>query len=149
MEFERGNTVKEALKIGRIANAIHIDNFEIWGKITHPANPKNFDEDSHSKGIHFSIAKEALIQGLKILEEGGVCEEFDDYVHDLMKKYWIRSNKDRGISLPYREHDIIPNLKTLYIIKGPRQIPLTFSLTGKDLLYKDKLYRIAEPRDGD
>jgi hypothetical protein len=154
MNFERGNTVTETLKIGRFANAISIKDFYVHGRITYPgiSGIRVFIENdaavfpSVTKSFNFGLSGEALIKGLEILESGGICREFDDYIHSLIPKYWFQSNKMRGISLPYQEYEITSQLQHIYINKN---LTLAFSLTGKDLLYKEKLYRIAKPRNGD
>jgi len=41
MNFERGGDIKEALKIGRKANAIKVKYFEIYGEVVVTALPKD------------------------------------------------------------------------------------------------------------
>jgi len=120
--------------------------------------------------IHFNfyIEENQLLPFLDILESDGVCKDFHEYiletaVQEVIKnwsKLFDRGQKDiplikdhNKISFDVKWAFII-SMENLHIsetagdISHMQRVQIHFSLTGKDLLFRDKLYRIAEPKDG-
>ena len=160
--FVRNGDVKEVLKIGRKANALKISSFDIKGKLaisiikgslTNKILAKyRFNEDTSAivVPVNFGVREEALRHGLEILAQDGICKRFHDYIEYLMikrapdeiKKYPdISFNLDNGIKAKLKW--VLLNTSNLNTT-----LQLTFKTTGKDIVYKDQLYRIAPPKDG-
>ena len=165
MNFERGQDIKEVLKIGRRANAIKVSYFDVQGKIAIPIDQSRVTEEVLTKhklkpesaavvlGVGFLLTEEALKQALIILSEEGISERFDFYIKDLMSKR-IPDETKKWPDIPF-VFDKGHKRKLKWILirtdtgnKFLETVQLSFKLTGKDILYKDELYRIAEPKDG-
>jgi hypothetical protein len=160
-DFVRNGDVKEILKIGRKANAFKITYFDVKGKLAIPIQKDKITEKSLTKynlrhletgeigamaiSIGFLIAEDALEHALIILNREGISKNFDDYIRFLM----IKRAPDEIKKFPDIPFDLSKDIKTKirWILLG-KQEQLTFKLTGKDILYKDQLYRIAPPKDG-
>jgi hypothetical protein len=174
MNFERGKDAKEILKIGRKANAISIRKFEAIGSISFPLDRNRLTEKIVSKYnlrgkssvdlFHgFYIEGSILVNFLRILERWGICKDFDDYIVEFgIRDAFKNGNYPKYADIPIVIEDMSFKLNHVLIITqefisiseeigdvaqiGKTQ--LSFSLTGKDLLYQDQLYKIAEPKDG-
>jgi hypothetical protein len=163
--FVRSGDVKEILKIGRKANSIRVSRFDVQGKIAIPIDQNRMTKELLEKhklkpedtaavlSEGFSIIDDDLKQALIILSREGISKRFDDYIKDLMAKRIPEETKkwpdfpfvfDRGHKTKLRW--VLIRVDTREKFLGTVQ--LSFKLTGKDLLYKDELYRIAPPKDG-
>jgi len=166
MKFERGNSVTETLKIGRVSNAFSIDHIEVLAKIEIAVIPELITNDLAAKydliskdyvslGLSFFMKEQALIFALDILEKDGICKRFDSYIKNLIMMRsadCIQNYKFLPLDLtreivPILIHALLckkPNYESIYFDKKL----LSFNLVGEDLFYQNKLYRIAEPVDG-
>jgi len=175
MNFERGKDTKEVLKIGRKANAIHVHKFDVQGIIAFPIDRKKLTAEISEKYnlrgkaearilFNFQIEEPILIFFLEVLERSGICKELDNCIHEMAI---CKTIDTRGLHLgeiPVIKEERSFDLKDIFIItRSPVDLAinvdtgplfeigrekLRFSLTGRDLLYQNRLYRIAEPKDG-
>jgi len=180
MNFERGQDVKEVLKIGRKANAIPVHKFEIQGTAQVPLDRNRLDPvtiityniSGSAKffkiNFNFFIQEDELLPPLGILERDGVCKDFHEYILETavqeLTKGWskILDKNYKNIPLIMDPDKISFDLKWAFIISMEnlhisetagdishmQRIQIHFSLTGNDLLFRDRLYKIAEPKDG-
>jgi hypothetical protein len=175
MNFERGKDVKEVLKIGRKANAIPLDYMGIQGELLLKMDTKKLDDKVRSRyniaslncdtiNLHKNIEiKDAskIICILEILDKWGICKDLHEYFLELA----VSNCFITGLGDSYGDLPIIMDKNTwefkfkfAFIISlfdiadlpdtFRNQTQLSFRLTGRDILYRDKLYRIAEPKDG-
>jgi hypothetical protein len=157
MDFERGQDIKETLKLGRKANALKIEYMDIHGEAAFPVKIEmitnevaikyNFNPDiaAIKMPVNFIIGSTAIRTALQILSESGISKRFHEYMEHLILMR-APDKIQKFPDIPFNSlGEIIPNVR--FVLIKP-QIQLTFKLTGKDLLYMDDLYRIAEPADG-
>lgn len=120
--------------------------------------------------IHFNffIEENKLIPFLRILEKDGVCKDFHEYILEtgvqevLKERSRLLDRDQKNIPLIMDPEKMSFELKWAFILSmEPVHISETagdishlertqihFNLTGKDLLFRDHLYRVAEPKDG-
>jgi hypothetical protein len=161
MNFQRGNDPMETLKLGRRANAVKVKYFEIRAEVVVSLIPEKMSNEMRVKynipiGSHhmkftenFIISENILIIALVILKRDGICIDFHNYIRELAGQKFYEKTKTYYDKFPIR--DEIPEIKIKWITifsENDNRFALTFSQTGKDLLYKNELYRIAPPKDG-
>lgn len=163
--FERGKDVKEVLRIGRKANAIKVSRFDVQGKVAIPIDQNLMtkvllekhklrpDDTAAVLRMSFSLSDDDLKQALIILAQEGISERFDFYIKDLMSQRIPQETKkwpdfpfvfDKGNKRKLRWILIRMDTGERFL----KIVQLSFKLIGKDLLYKDELYRIAPSKDG-
>lgn len=167
MNFERGGNVKESLKIGRIANSFKMDSIEIHAEILLPAGSLPNEIKLNPSIIHFNFFIKDISRIKKILEtldRMGICEEFNDDIIETIRrdpevqKEVFKTCKGSAVSMNYDLWEI--SLRHLIFIANKIQMEqwdgsinypepiekmfLTFKNAGKDLLYRNKLYKIAK-----
>lgn len=170
MNFERGGDIKETLRIGRKSNALKLTSMEIKGELVIPIIKGsltnklivkyNFKGESVALQLNVSLyLKELeLLTALEILSQDGICRRFDDYInHLILMRVPDEIKKYSDISFDHgKSKDILTKTKWVLLIgdfstsseDNVFRIQLTFKLTGKDILYKNQLYRIVPPKDG-
>jgi len=181
MNFERGKDIKEALKLGRKANAIPVHKFEIQGTVSIPIDSDRLMPEMITRynlinpflkvfviDFNFYIEENRLIPFLEILEKDGVCKDFHEYILEtgvqefLKERYRLLDRDWKNIPLIMNPDKMSFELKWAFILSMEPvhisetagdvsllgRIQIHFNLTGKDLLFRDHLYRIAEPKDG-
>ena len=151
MDFERGQDVKEVIKIGRKANAFKIDGLEVLGRIPGqwledtPSQYKDLPCDSNK---HFRIkAEEEIIKILDMMVQSGISKKLDNYIKKKIiakhKKEAVKAERHNGISGSV--HYYFKETKIDFIhfeLEGRDDLLILPRTLGKDVLYKDKLYRI-------
>lgn len=152
--FERGNSVKDTLKIGRYANALEIYSITIRG-IVYGSWPPEEIEFAHldpDKTHHFSITGDILIVALEMMEKEGISKKLDNYFKKLIIKRHKKVIQD-AINVNGSAGSVIydiknPEIKSIYFDHNADSIfpvdrmMLLPKMLDKDVLYQDKLYRI-------
>jgi hypothetical protein len=168
--FVRGGDVKETLKIGRKANSIKVRYFEVKGEVKAALDPSSITEEMIIKynllktqnaikfNLDFTMGEGALETALIILNRDGICREFNDYISELVLKYFLLKRKKGKFKFDETKEPEVHVVWVLVVsdrdinMDLPKAIrnkfQLTFDRTGLDLFYKDQLYRIAPPKDG-
>lgn len=137
MRFERDLDVKEALKIGRLANATKIDGYQIMGIISFKGNFRDTSYSYNTKDI------ESTQMILKSLEKDGFTKS--PLIEKLFKEAFRRSQPKSEIF----SNPVVPISKVF--IKSIRigiqtdyayaiTYVYTHELSGEDLLFEDVLY---------
>ena len=150
MNFERGKDVKEAIRIGRKANARKVVGFYMLGKV-------KYDDGWLSANFGVTTSdKKGTRQILESIEQGKRLKEYD------IKKLFLKHyrNKDKKHTLTIDENfDVIKDITMLefYMQLRGEYNPITgniygFSFTllqGEDLVFENILYVIPdEIREG-
>lgn len=156
MKFERGQNVKDAVKIGRYANAIGIDHLDVIGKIPgkwQKSVEEEFKSLDPSKMHSFGIAGEALLWILHEMEKSGISKKLDNKIKELIVKRHIKvvddavkhnghpGSVDYDLDDSYIKSILFHRNDVDSIYPYDKIISLPDTL-GKDLLYDGKLYRI-------
>lgn len=164
MNFERGGDIKETLKVGRKANALKLSCIDvkaeaaipvIKGSLTEKIMIKyNLNEETVAlkMGFGFLLSEVALIRVLEILSQDGICLRFNDYINELILiRIPDEIKKYPDFFFDLTSKDILTKVKWILLRSEDGDFStkqLTFKETGRDILYKNKLYRIASPKDG-
>jgi len=149
MKFERDTEVKEALKIGRYANAFKVKELILNFSV------QVYDRDYAlvRRNSHHIMRGTELIYLLRFLEKRGLNREFHDILMNKIPHFIQGSLDNHGNPIRFDERTgLEPEIKSVILYPedkfdengrffDPRTI---VDLFGKDVLYMNKLYRIKE-----
>lgn len=145
MKFERGQNVKEALRIGRKANATVVSGYYMLGKV-------KYDDGWISANSGFSTTDKAGTRHiLKCIELGKKPTEY--FIKKLFLDHFRKKDQDHPLTID-ENFDITKRIRILEFymnVRGPYS-PIVGNiyghhfnlLEGKDLVFENVLYVIPD-----